>query len=396
MKIEDKAIQILNKKLDQIKPEIIKKDETILGITGTYDGLDTSDGTLQSQDMVEGTIGYSNFEKVVGTMPNFSVNNLAFDNVVEMKNNGYIRIREDMNNLINTQKAYVKRTEQLNVYITEPVVRNALGITENMIKKDVEVLDITGTYVSNIDETNQYDTLLAKSDSILGNSGRYEWLEYIQSDGHQYIDTGFIPDNNTKIEVQFEYVNQVAGTTADDNYDTIIGSRAAVQGDNTTLVTFYKDGCFSYGSDEKTGLGLTDTSKLYTIKIIDRKFYIKNNDTGDFEMVVKLNQQEFDGSLPLYLFAENQAGSARWNSAIKLHYCKIYTGSASAGYELARYFIPVKNKATQEICLYDRVSDNFYVNRGTGTFIAGEEKSSEDLVSQYSECVDLSNDILSK
>lgn len=396
MKIEDKAIQILNKKIDQIKPEIIKKDETILGVTGTYDGLDTSDGTLQSQDMVEGTIGYSNFEKVVGTMPNFSVNSLTINNVADMKNRGVVRIQEDMNNLIGAQKAYVKRTEQLNIYVNEQVVRNALNITEDMIKKDVEVLDITGTYVSNIDETKQYDTLLAKSDSILGNSSRYEWLEYIQSDGNQYIDTGFIPNCDTKIEVQFEYVKQVAGETADDNYDTIIGSREQVSGSNVTLVTFYKDGCFAYGSDEKTGLGLTDTSKLYTIKIIDRKFYIKNNDTGDFEMVAKLNQQEFDGSLPMYLFAENQRGSARWNSAIKLYYCKIYAGSASAGYELARYFIPVKNKATQEICLYDRISGSFFTNRGTGTFTAGEEKSSEDIVSQYSDCVDLSNDILSK
>lgn len=396
MKIEDKAIQILNKKIDQIKPEIIKKDETILGVTGTYDGLDTSDGTLQSQDMVEGTIGYSNFEKVVGTMPNFSVNNLTINNVADMKNRGVVRIQEDMNNLIGAQKAYVKRTEQLNIYVNEQVVRNALNITEDMIKKDVEVLDITGTYVSNIDETKQYDTLLAKSDSILGNSSKYEWLEYIQSDGNQYIDTEFIPNCDTKIELQFEYVKQVAGETADDNYDTIIGSRERVPGSNVTLVTFYNDGCFAYGSDEKTGLGLTDTSKLYTIKIIDRKFYIKNNDTGDFEMVAKLNQQEFDGSLPMYLFAENQRGSARWNSAIKLHYCKIYAGSASAGYELARYFIPVKNKATQEICLYDRVSGSFFTNRGTGTFTAGEEKNSEDIVSQYSDCVDLSNDILSK
>ena len=35
MKIEDKAISILNKKQMQLRPEIIKKDEQILGITGT-------------------------------------------------------------------------------------------------------------------------------------------------------------------------------------------------------------------------------------------------------------------------------------------------------------------------------------------------------------------------
>ena len=41
--------------------------------------------------------------------------------------------------------------------------------------------------------------------------------------------------------------------------------------------------------------------------------------------------------------------------------------------ELVRDFIPVNNVIEDVICLYDKVSNTYFTNTGTGTFIAGPE-----------------------
>ena len=398
MNIEDKAIQILNKKIEQIKPEYIKKNETILGIEGTYEGLDTSDGTLQSQNMVEGSIGYSNYEKVVGTMPNFPVNNILLDNVTDLVNSGRVRIQENMNNLITDQKAYVKRTDQLNIYVNHNILREALNISPEIVKLDEDILDITGTFISPMDETLDYDRCLEKTDAILGENSLYLWLEYIQSTGTQWIDTEYLPLYNSKYEIQFEFINNVM--EGENVFDALFGTRNVFppipeneNNCNNILLGFYENGCFSYAKTEQTNLELTTPNTLYTVKIVANKLYVKNNETGDFELKSKLDRYEFEADLPLYLFCENHNGSAYGQCAVKLHYFKIYD-KLGTEYVLARHFIPVINKTTNEVCLFDRVSKTFFNNLGTDTFIAGPEKSSEDIVSDYSDCIDLAQDIL--
>lgn len=66
-------------------------------------------------------------------------------------------------------------------------------------------------------------------------------------------------------------------------------------------------------------------------------------------------------SYPLYLFANNQAGTAKHLSSIKLYSCKIYQNNV-----LIRDFIPVLYGT--EKCLYDRANGQYYFNQGSGTF----------------------------
>lgn len=60
-------------KLDKqtnLKPENIKKDITVLGVTGTLEDLDTSDATATASDILQNKTAYVNGEKLTGTMPN--------------------------------------------------------------------------------------------------------------------------------------------------------------------------------------------------------------------------------------------------------------------------------------------------------------------------------------
>lgn len=60
---------ILSEKNEKIKPENIKKDITIYGITGELEpGINTDDATAISSDIVTGKTAYAKGEKVTGTL----------------------------------------------------------------------------------------------------------------------------------------------------------------------------------------------------------------------------------------------------------------------------------------------------------------------------------------
>ena len=52
---------------------------------------------------------------------------------------------------------------------------------------------------------------------------------------------------------------------------------------------------------------------------------------------------------------------------MRIYYCKIYDGDT-----LVRDFIPVLDETNQTPCLYDKVSETYFYNQGTGDFIPSE------------------------
>lgn len=65
----------------QLQQGITAHDRTGAVITGTntYDA-DTSDGTMAASELLAGEIGYSNGNRIVGTMPNNGANNVTVSN----------------------------------------------------------------------------------------------------------------------------------------------------------------------------------------------------------------------------------------------------------------------------------------------------------------------------
>ena len=53
----------------------------------------------------------------------------------------------------------------------------------------------------------------------------------------------------------------------------------------------------------------------------------------------------------------------------RIYNCKMYGYSGS----LVRDLIPVKRTSDNEICMFDKVTNQFFTNQGTGSFIAGPE-----------------------
>ena len=195
------------------------------------------------------------------------------------------------------------------------------------------------------------------------NTKYFTELEYIESTGTQYIDTGYCPSSNTKIEAKFK-MNETPN-----NFKWLFLSR-----NETVAGNGYGLGCdgsgyisSEYNNRQTSSTKLTNNTDYIVVK---DKNVCKIND-----ITLTNTVSEFTVNYPLTIFALNDHGSV--NPAISkanLYYFKIYENDI-----LVRDMIPVldNNKVP---CLYDKVSDQFFYNQGTGTF-----KYKEKAINSYRE-----------
>lgn len=184
----------------------------------------------------------------------------------------------------------------------------------------------------------------------------YTKIDYIQSDGTQFIDTGFTPNQDTRFIVDFE-VTSAEGS----NGLCIIGSR-----------TDYNSNNLSFVWDLASSWWMRNYGTLHTDK------YTATSPVGRHSVDANKTSVTFDGASTtaasatftcpgnLYLFAMNSAGTTTFFIKAKLYSCKIYDNGT-----LVRDFIPCIN-SSGAFGLWDDVSSVFYNSAGSGTFTGGK------------------------
>lgn len=197
-----------------------------------------------------------------------------------------------------------------------------------------------------------------KGSTVQGVPSQYQVVDYIQSNGNQYIDTGITGTNNTSIEVDFASVGSVS---ANSNV-AIVGSWF-----NTPYSLRYSDSAvyFYYGSDQTdggTGQAVTVSTSRHTIKTNKNELYF------DGTLKHTYNANTFETEKPITIFGQNGGASVARKSSIKLYRLKIYDGDI-----LIRDYIPCYRKSNNEIGLYDVVNREFKINDGTGNFTKGSD-----------------------
>lgn len=172
-------------------------------------------------------------------------------------------------------------------------------------------------------------------------------VEYIQSDGSQFFDTGIVPDANTRVVMDFQLMT--AGSTNQCLFGVVgqfsfrwYGSGSAFRSNGSNSVNF------------PTSISATDRH------IVD-KTAIKTTLDRDFSVTTTAG----NCTLPLYLLAQKASSGATNYAKAKLFRCQIFNGDA-----FARAFVPCKDP-TGAVGLYDLVGQKFYGNAGTGSFTAG-------------------------
>lgn len=180
----------------------------------------------------------------------------------------------------------------------------------------------------------------------------YTQVEYLQSSGTQYIDTGFKPNQDTGVTMDFEVTDTsvtswlFCGRTAANN--SAYGVYAYTGG-----ASFY----FVYGTGRTDFSGTTAQRQICTVD--------KNKCTIQ-ETTVTIDAQTFTSSATLCLLVRNTNGTLASFARAKIYSCRIYDNGT-----LIRDYVPCLN-ASGTAGLYDTVNGVFYGNAGTGSFAVGE------------------------
>ena len=184
-------------------------------------------------------------------------------------------------------------------------------------------------------------------------------LEYIESTGTQYIDTGIIPDENTNVKVKASYVEIIPSS----QYDSVVGSTAG-----GVDYRFYPLGyTFSTGKIRQS-YGSAQYEQTFDTNIHTVDFNNENKQVVVDDTVVGSTTSGFvkaENQPSLYLFATNVSGTPGWYGAVRLYSLQIYNNGT-----LASDFIPIKDD-TGHGALYDNVTQQIFYNSGTGDFISG-------------------------
>ena len=189
-------------------------------------------------------------------------------------------------------------------------------------------------------------------------------VEYLEATGTQYIDTGYIANQDTRIVTKHYY------TKSPKNNGFIYGAGVSATSRAFEMYTWTSHWNSPYNV---ANLILTPPSEDYFtngIITIDKN---KNEVTITYaDGETQRNYTEygvFTTPYTLVLFAINRSASAPTYKAdcLRLYSCKIWDNDT-----LVRDYIPVLDFDMQP-CMYDKVSGQFFYNQGTGEFLYGRQ-----------------------
>lgn len=182
----------------------------------------------------------------------------------------------------------------------------------------------------------------------------YTQVDYIENTGQSYINTNFILNQNSKVELTVYSTNFTQGH--------LFGSRESATSKNFTI----SDGHLDFGSYTSNRINFySHANNLKTKLTMDKNTFTVDNETyNDTYNLATVN--DFTCIAPAYIFyvSGNPYGNYRvWG---KLYGCKIWDNGT-----LVRDLIPCYRNSDNEAGLYDLANDVFYTNAGTGEFSYG-------------------------
>lgn len=223
-----------------------------------------------------------------------------------------------------------------------------INIQNNIAEMSVGNISIGSAYVGN-------QLVWEKSSPALPYDAEVEW---ILSDGGQYIDTGFMMDNSVKsIHSVFRCLDARSSRV-------LIGNR-------------FKDAAFVIYSAENNPYNLNANffGSIYTLckNNTNKKDFTYSDSTGEITIVDMENNSTStitpsiteNENMTLKVFG-NTPDHSNYRSYMMFYQAEVETTGGSL------QIIPVR--AGQTGCLYDKVSRSLFYNLGSGSFILGPDK----------------------
>lgn len=192
------------------------------------------------------------------------------------------------------------------------------------------------------------------------------------SSGTQYIDTEFVPDNQTSVEIIIK--NNITA------FCEILGSFRKIgtfteEDFKITRLSIPYLGFAKSDSNPSFSIPTGDYLKLKMEYISDESYRVLIN---GIEMGV-YTFSSFTGVYPIYIFNVNASGNVAIanNGSLEVIRCKIWKNNI-----LMREFIPVpqndktySNTSAPSNCMWDTITQKYYTNKGLGTFAIVEDST---------------------
>lgn len=215
-------------------------------------------------------------------------------------------------------------------------------------------------------------------------------LDYIQSSGTQWIDTGITYNGNiiSQINLKFEVISKSTNT-----WPYIFGAWSADSA-NTCR-------CLINTATDQIGGKINGNAPT-------NEYLVQYKLNTPYEYIQKTNSFVINGTTQsltlttgstycnknIFLFTRSDtsstAGSTGNTSKIRLYYCNIYNNNNI----LVRQFIPVLRISDSKPGMYDLVNDVFYANGGSGEFTYNSNTIEYDISGFKNDMTILKNNVL--
>jgi len=187
--------------------------------------------------------------------------------------------------------------------------------------------------------------------------GGYTRINYVESTGTQYVDTGYEPNYLTRIVMDLEVTENASYNVC------LFGARTTNNSQASSI------GLWFYISSGKVESEYFLYSSSADFNAISKRFSVDmDKNVFVIDKTIILANPGAIGEVPfnLYLFAMNGAGESYAPISAKIYSFQIYEDDS-----LVKNFIPCIN-AQGVVGFFDTIGLSFYGNSGTGTFIAGK------------------------
>lgn len=193
----------------------------------------------------------------------------------------------------------------------------------------------------------------------------YTEVEYIESTGGQYIDTGYSAGNTTSISMSF------SDLVPSSEYSMLFGAA------NSSGGVPFGNRIVYHANDKKFSIGVSDAFMMFdAFEFHSRADILFSNSGSSFSLMVRGSEPRsltgsFSGTFPdatLYIFTQNDMGRPDGSFAAM----RLYSFAILADGVPVRNFLPCIDPAGS-VGLYDLIYNKFYPNLGSGVFVAGAE-----------------------
>lgn len=304
-----------------IKSENIKKDVSILGITGILEeGVDTSDADAAAANIEINKTAYVNGEKITGSLP--------LNNTTLVVDNAEISLDGENNKLemnsTNSTKQIIDNNVNMKFNANYSDVATTIGLSPDKIKRGETILNVAGNVQEGIDTSDanavETDILSGKTayvdgNKITGTITSKEAQTYIPSSSEQIIDAGqYLSGAQTISAVPTEEKTITPSALSQEIIPTEnkFLSKVIVSGDANLTAKNVKSGVTIFGVE---GSYTSDANAMAEDIAMNKTAYI--------------NGQKITGTLPLFpnsrTFTVDNAGVADNTEDSELEFTTINT-----------------------------------------------------------------------